>query len=1663
MKDKLFSFFSKNPVLIVSAVAVVLLTATVIAAALGLFGGEGKEAPDTSVMTDNVVYADDMSFMDSDIKISAKDSDTIGVSPTSSFRLLFGKTPDEKALSASLSVEPEQAYDLKKVSDKEYSVVFEKPLASDSVYSFVINDKNTGEKQSWSFQTKKSLSVARTLPRDKSARVPVNSGIEITFNHQDIENAEKNFSISPEVKGRFEWHDKTLVFVPEKLEQGTIYTVTLKKGIGIKGSSEKLAEDLTFRFQTEMSGNADSKLYYSFSDNLYSFTSKETPALSIYADEKLDDTDVAVNLYSYNGHEDFLKELKQLSSAPYWAVSENKGIHDESKMQKSATVTAHIYRQQSNYWSNTYLVLPSTLPEGYYLVSAEVDGSKYYTQLQINNTSVYIMTTEQKSIAWLNDSATGQPLEGAEFMMDGGKPVTADGSGMAVIDAPLPDKEASCTFFLVRPKSGPVYVARVLNNTYQPYYDYNNNTDITDTYWRYLYLDKDMFLPEDTINIWGVLKPRDGSSAGNDAILELIRYTYYGGENDASVLSSQNVKISPNGTFTGSLKISGFNPGSYEVRVRIGDKLMITRYIQVMDYTKPVYKLEINSDRKFISLGEKINYSILSSFYEGTPVSDMKLSYTADIYGGDSAEGKLTCDGSGVSKLTLQPSTSEKSWRPYTYDLTVRNDEAGEQQVVESNGVAVFPRDTMVKIGSDNKDGKCTFTFETNRIDLSRLKTAGEEANVYDEDNYRGAAVDMPLTAKLYKRHYESKKTGDYYDYINKVRRDIYSYYEVTNLVQDYSFATVDGKYEINCDFKDNCQYIFEVSGKDSKGRDIFEKIYEYGWGWDYYNEYNNSTYSIVGNDSYQTYKQDETVPVEVRYNEKQPFDGSNRKYLFVRLQNGIIDYKVSEEPLYSFSFDKKFIPNMYVKAVCFDGTNIYDAGLQQYLYDSSEKSLDISVKPYKGYYKPGDKEYYRPGDTVKLAFEVKDLKGVPCAAELNVSVVDEAFFTLSPQFVDTLSSLYNPAVSSGLIADYFSYTPLEKSNPPMAEMGEGGDEYVRKDFRDSALFRTVTTDSSGKAEVSFKMPDNLTSWRITYQAVTNDLMAGNGQTNISTKLPFFVDTVFNKNFITGDNPSIQLNAYGIELPENGKINYEVTLTDANGVKKTYKAAEIGHVPTLLPLGELDAGEYTLTVKAACGKLQDAVERTFRVSDSLLETCKVDYKTLADGAVLTNGAKGLTSLVFYGEDSSLLYDGLQSLYWSWGQRLDQKLAGQVAAKLLKNYFGEETYADDAFDISQYQTEDGGLALLTYDSSNPALSAKLCSLAADGIDRNALASYFYSLLANKDTMPEDAAYAYWGLAALKEPVLLDIRALLASDGISPEIKLILGNALAEIGDFQGARNIYNEAMKASTVTNTMAWLEAETRDKSIDLTSLCSLISLRINAPEKLKLFTYISSNSTSELLVNLERMIFVTSYIKEVSLNNSFSYELDGAKKQVELKNGGYFRLIVTPEKLSNIKFSNVKGKIQIASSYVAPVSELRPTEGNLVSLERVYTAASGATSGDSFRRSDRIKVTITPKFDTAAPDGYYEITDILPAGFRYVQSDYVEGADRHTWYPDEVTGQKIVFGYYYNKNGYTPGSITYYAAAVSPGDYTADNAAIRHTDGKITGFTERKQIRITK
>ncbi|MGE5614987.1 MAG: Ig-like domain-containing protein, partial [Bacillota bacterium] len=289
MNNKFFTFIKNKPVFIIILAAAIMLTATGIAALAGLFGRVEPGGSETVSADDPgaVLSGDTLSFMNSSMTITASDSDSLGVSPTSGFLLTFDQAVDEKVLSSSLSIEPEHAFKLKKLSDKKYGIEFDKPLRGDSIYNFIISDKDTGARHSWAFQTKKQLNVVRTLPRDKSTYVPVNTGIEITFTHDNIENAEEHFSISPAVKGRFEWHKKTLVFVPEKLEEGTIYTVTVKKGVKVKGSDETMPDDYSFSFQTVVPETAAKKTHINFAFPLYSFTPQTVLALEAYGSDEL--------------------------------------------------------------------------------------------------------------------------------------------------------------------------------------------------------------------------------------------------------------------------------------------------------------------------------------------------------------------------------------------------------------------------------------------------------------------------------------------------------------------------------------------------------------------------------------------------------------------------------------------------------------------------------------------------------------------------------------------------------------------------------------------------------------------------------------------------------------------------------------------------------------------------------------------------------------------------------------------------------------------------------------------------------------------------------------------------------------------------------------------------------------------------------------------------------------------------------------------------------------------------------------------------------------------------------------------------------------------------------------------------------------------------------
>jgi hypothetical protein len=1632
----------------VAAVCGVLALCLAILGAAGFFGAGGNEAAGS--VSAGVSYEGAASGP----KIIPLMSDSAGVDVNSGFRLLLEKPAEEDTVRSLLAVFPAQEYELEKVSQNEYGISFTSALKANSIYKFTYGGGDADPVGSWAFQTKRALAVSRTLPRNEAVQVPVDTGIEITFSHESVEDLAGFFEISPKTGGRFEVHKRTVVFVPDKLENDTIYTVRIKKGLGLKGSSDKLESDYVFSFQTALLKKAESGPYFHFTDDVSNFTPQAVPVLRVAVDDDMVGREIPLEVFRYRSSDIFLEDLQKNDARPPWALTGgNAEPYSTSGLDKVSDMKAQIARHEYGYWVLDYLLFPEPLAEGCYLVKANVDGEALYTLLQVNNSSVYILVGSNRTLAWVNDSSGGLPIKDAVLSANGHGAFKTGEDGIAILEEALPKPEDSTYFyFRVRVEGRPDFIARVDCSSYiggySPY-SYYNSGGSADNYWTYTYLDKGAYLPDDTVNVWGLIKPRDNGEKPGNATLELVRYDYsaQGGGAEA-VIDSKDMKLTPQGTFIDKLQLSNYNPGYYDILVKLDGQVITRSYMQIMEYTKPSYKIELSPDKSFLYAWDRLNIGVQASFYEGSPVPGLKLDYTYNMSGGQPGgkSGSLVCSTDGSASVTLTPLSDTNSWQPQWLDFYINNTDAEEQEVRSLCSATVFPRDTMFEVKSSFNEGKGFITFNTSRIDLSRLSEA--EHSYSTPDDYRGAPVDTSLKVRLYERHYESKAVGEYYDYINKKKETRYEYYEVQNLVGNYDFKTLEGRYELEFPADKKKSYYVEVEGSDSANRKIIET--EYLYNWNYYTPYSQKGYNLEEERPGRNYRLNEKVRLKVVNNGEDITAGKNFRFLYIRLKNGVLDYTVTPDPFFTFGYGKELIPNMYVKAVLFDGANPVNAGFSTLRYDQSEKKLNISVRP--------DKASYKPGDTASLSLAVTDEAGRPCSAELNLSVIDEAYFDIREQYVDILSGLYSPAVSSGLMADYLSYRPLDTAEAPMAEGGEGGDTPIRKDFRDSALFRTVTSGADGRAEISFRLPDNLTSWRVTYQAVTEDLKAGNGKINISSKLPFFTDTVFNKVFLDGDSPSVLVRAFGTELSQDDPVKYSITVSDPDGAVKTHEAQSSGSAPAAVPLGQLGEGEYTLTVRADSKGRSDALQRSFRVADSLLEAARIRYYDLTEG-LAPEGGGSLTTLSFYNRDSSELYRELYSLYWSWGERIDQKLSRKIAGELLERYYGEKYIQDEEFDLSKYQTEDGGLALLSYDSSSPELSAKLCSLVGDAVDRFALKSYFNNILNNKDAALSDISFSYWGLAALNEPVLLDIRSLLATPVLEIRDRLALGVALAEIGDYETARQVYDDILKQKgTVSDSLAWIETGSgRDCDTEATALCSLIALRLDTPEKMKLFNYSGANSTSELLVNLERLAYVKNYSPSVSADGSFSYELDGVKKDIRLSKAGQYRLILTPAKLAAIKFYNINGNITVAASSTAPVKDLLAKDGvSPVGLARSYAANGSAVS---FKRSDLVKITLDPVFGDAAVDGYYEITDILPAGLRYVSGRYYGDT---CWYVDEVSGQKVVFGYSYSKLKPVK-SITYYARAVSPGIFTADYALIKHSTSDLSGHADRVEITVEK
>ena len=401
--------------------------------------------------------------------------------------------------------------------------------------------------------------------------------------------------------------------------------------------------------------------------------------------------------------------------------------------------------------------------------------------------------------------------------------------------------------------------------------------------------------------------------------------------------------------------------------------------------------------------------------------------------------------------------------------------------------------------------------------------------------------------------------------------------------------------------------YYVKLTATDLFGRQVLggDSFFVYGEGDYYAQKADDDIVKLTATKN--EYKVGQTARIQVA----SPYESA--RALVTVEREGILDAWITEvkggADSIAVKIKENYLPNVYVGVLLLQGrtdkpiTEKLDLGKPQAKAGyvnlnviSDRKKLQTTVKT--------DKTSYRPGQTVTVDISTKaGGKGVP--AEVTVMAVDEGILALTHyKTPDLFDHFYGSRPLSVFTVDNRFFIIGQRSFGEKGENRGGGGGMsalggtdVRSNFKFTPFFKAnVQTNPKGRAQVSFTLPDNLTSFRVMAVAAGEDTF-GSGETILRVSKPLMITANLPRFVRQGD-------AFKCSAVIH---NYE----DKKGALTAQAAAEgivlEGGIQTVtVPLGGSrevswpcraeNTGEATVAFTVRSAKEQDGVKQTFTVS-----------------------------------------------------------------------------------------------------------------------------------------------------------------------------------------------------------------------------------------------------------------------------------------------------------------------------------------------------------------------------------------------------------------------------------------------------------------------------------
>ncbi len=625
----------------------------------------------------------------------------------------------------------------------------------------------------------------------------------------------------------------------------------------------------------------------------------------------------------------------------------------------------------------------------------------------------------------------------------------------------------------------------------------------------YIYTERPIYRPNQKVFFKGILRAFDQRRQYRSLKENSVAVTIKDG-NDARVYE-QELRLSRYGTFNGEFTLSEeASLGTYRIEAQ-SEEGASTSSFDVAEYKKPEYKVKITTPNRFVPAGTTSKFDIDARYFFGAPVAGGEVKYyiyrsryypyysyfgdeeesTEDSddeeysqYGNyysdlvHDGEGKLDASGRLEVEFAV-PQVSESDVWDFQYRLEAQVTDSSRRSI---NGTASLVATRGSVVASARPDRYVYITGQTAKVSIAT-------------SDYEGKPVAAKVSVKFLSRRWikVDQKVNDY-DSDYQVQEDELKTAEVTTDQQGH--GTFD--YQITTPGSITIKTIVHEANKDfvSVGGFLWATSHDNRWSDDSWFMQSRGSIKLVPDKK--SYRVGETARVLALL----PREGAN--LLVTTEREGVMSARFVNAPgktaILDIPIEKHYAPNVFLSVTFVSDGDMYTSN-QRLVVPARDKVLNLEVVP--------NKQEYKPRETASYTILARDADGAPVPdAEVSVGVVDEAIYSLSPDFSGNIrqqfyGQLYNEVQTHLSVSYYFRGFAGEKtvdlaSIKPAYQLADFKNEgplvqpMIRKEFKDTAHWEpSAVTGNDGRAVVKVRLPDNLTTWRATVHGITADTRVG--------------------------------------------------------------------------------------------------------------------------------------------------------------------------------------------------------------------------------------------------------------------------------------------------------------------------------------------------------------------------------------------------------------------------------------------------------------------------------------------------------------------------------------------------------------------------------------------